>query len=801
MRPGKKTRKAAEPGPPPRRRVKALLLGVGAAGVVLSIAAGGWWWHSGRQPRALLAGASAPARPAASYVGQQVCGQCHEQAEQRWRGSHHDLAMQPATETSVAGDFKNARFTYAGVTSSFFRRDGKFVVRTDGPDGKLHDYDIKYTFGVAPLQQYLIELPDGRLQALGIAWDTRPRPQGGQRWFHLYPGQNVTYRDELHWTALSQNWNYMCAECHSTGVRKNYDPGTRRFSTAYAEVNVACEACHGPGSSHVAWARKEGDWQRVDGGTKGLGIALDERKGVTWAIRADTGNAQRTPPGRPAREVELCGRCHARRGQFSEDYVHGRPLGDTHRVALLEDRLYYPDGQMRDEVYEYGSFLQSKMFHQGVTCSDCHDPHSGKLRASGSQVCLGCHATQKYETPKHHFHAAGSRGADCVGCHMPTTTYMVIDPRHDHSFRVPRPDLSVKLGVPNACTNCHAGRPAEWAAKQVEAWYGPAPRGYQRYAEAFGSASIGAPGAADRLQTVARDGDQPAIARASAIRRLGPAPSAGAREVIQASLKDGDWLVRQAAVGALETSIRRSASQILAPLLDDPVRAVRMEAARALAGAPRNRLTPAQQAALDRALGEYIAAEQFNADRPESHLNLGLLYAAQGRVADAEAALRAGLTVDPRFVPAAVNLADLYRASGREGEGEQVLRETLERDPRSAPAHHALGLLLVRRKQMPEALVELEAAARLAPDSARYGYVYAVGLHGTGRPKQAIEALLRVLARHPYDRDALSALIAYSREQRDPRQALGYARRLAELDPANAEVRQLVERLEAEAPR
>ncbi len=801
MRPGNRKTRQTAPGPAPRRRLKTLLLGVGVAGLVAAIAAAGWWWYSGQHPRALLAGASPPVRPTASYVGQQVCGQCHEQALQRWRGSHHDLAMQPATETSVVGDFKNTRFTYAGVTSTFFRRDGKFVVRTDGPDGKLHDYDIRYTFGTAPLQQYLIEFPDGRLQALGIAWDTRPRAQGGQRWFHLYPGQNVTHRDELHWTGLSQNWNYMCAECHSTDVRKNYDPKTRRFNTTYAEVNVACEACHGPGSNHVAWARKEGDWRRLDGGTKGLALALDERKGATWAIRADTGNAQRTPPGRPAREVELCGRCHARRGQFSEDYVHGRPLGDTHRVALLEDRLYYADGQIRDEVYEYGSFLQSKMFHQGVTCSDCHDPHSLKLRAPGSQVCSGCHAAQKYETPKHHFHPAGSRGANCLGCHMPATTYMLIDPRHDHSFRVPRPDLSVTLGVPNPCTQCHAGRPAAWAAKQAEAWYGRTPRGYQRYAEAFGAASIGAPGAAERLQAVARDGDQPAIARASAVRRLGLAPSSGALEIIRASLKDGDWLVRQAAAGALESADPALRLQLLAPLLDDPVRAVRMEAARALAGGPRDRLTPPQQAALDRGLAEYIAAEQFNADRPESHVNLALLYAAQRRVPEAEAALRTALAVDPRFVPAAVNLADLYRAAGRDPDGEQVLRDGLQHDPRSAAMHHALGLLLVRRKRMPEALAELEGAARLAPESARYGYVYAVALNDAGRPKQAMEVLQRVLAHHPNDRDTLSALIGFARAQGHPRQALGYARRLAELEPANPEVRALLERLEAEARR
>ena len=329
MRPGKKTRKAAEPGPAPRRRVKALLLGVGAAGLVLSIAAGGWWWYSGRQPRALLAGASAPARPAASYVGQQVCGQCHEQVEQRWRGSHHDLAMQPATETSVAGRLQDARFTYAGVTSSFFRRDGKFVVRTDGPDGTLHDYEIKYTFGVAPLQQYLIELPDGRLQALGIAWDTRPRAQGGQRWFHLYPGQNVTHRDELHWTGLSQNWNYMCAECHSTGVRKNYDPGTRRFSHHLRGDQRRLRS--------LPWPRLGPRRLGPEGGR--LAALRRRRRGSpsrSTSARASRGRSARTRAtrsarrraGRPARS-RLCGRCHARRGQFADD-LRARPAARRH---------------------------------------------------------------------------------------------------------------------------------------------------------------------------------------------------------------------------------------------------------------------------------------------------------------------------------------------------------------------------------------------------------------------------------------------------------------------------------------
>ena len=766
-----------------------LVLGVGALVALVGLAAGGWWWQ--RPP------APVPEVPAV-HVGSQVCASCHPDVVRRWRGSHHALAMQPATEATVAGDFNGARFTYAGVTSTFTRREGKFVVRTDGPTGALQDYEVAYTFGAAPLQQYLVPFPDGRLQALSIAWDTRPRAEGGQRWFHLYPEENVTHRDALHWTRASQNWNHMCAECHSTAVSKNYDATTRRFATAYAEVNVACEACHGPGGHHVAWARKEGDEQHLEA-TKGLAVALDERRGVTWPIDPATGNARRTPAGRPTRELDTCGRCHARRGQLTDAYVHGRPLGDTHRVALLSEGLYHPDGQIRDEVYEYGSFLQSRMFDRGVTCSDCHDPHSGRLRAPGGQVCLGCHAADTYQTPRHHFHGADSRGADCVGCHMPATTYMVIDPRHDHSFRVPRPDLTVSLGVPNACSRCHADRTAEWAARQVETWYGRTPRGHQRYAEALRAGAMGAPGSVEQLLAVAGDGAHPAIARASALERLVPGPSAP--DAVRTRLKDADALVRRAAARALEGVEPSVRLELLTPLLEDPIRAVRLEAARALADVPGDRLTQTQRAALDRGLAEYVAAQRIDADRPESHMNLGLLYVAQQRPVDAEAALKTALELDPQFAPAAVNLADLYRATGRDGDGERVLRAVLTHDARSAAARHALGLLLVRQRRTAEAVAELPAAARLAPESARYGYVHAVALHGTGRSTPARQALAGVLSRHPYDVDSLWAAATYALEQGDIDQALGHARRLAELQPANAEARRLVDRLTTERRR
>jgi len=339
---------------------------------------------------------------AADYVGGKVCGQCHAKAYEAWRGSHHDLAMQEADARTVLGNFDNAKFTYAGVTSTFFKRDGRYHVRTDGPDGKLADYAIKYTFGVAPLQQYLIELPGGRLQALSIAWDSRPKAAGGQRWFHLYPRQAIKAGDPLHWTGIGQNWNFMCSECHSTNLRKGYDAQRGEFRTTWSEINVACEACHGPGSQHVAWAKAG-----AGGADKGLGIALDERWGVTWTQDAASGKPRRSAPRTSVREIETCARCHARAGRLADDYVHGKPLLDTHRPALLEGELYWIDGQMRDEVYNWGSFLQSRMHAAGVTCSDCHDPHSLKLRAPGNAVCAQCHVPAQYDVAAHTHHAAG----------------------------------------------------------------------------------------------------------------------------------------------------------------------------------------------------------------------------------------------------------------------------------------------------------------------------------------------------------------------------------------------------------
>src|SRR5262245_48548448 len=386
---------APAPSPPVSHRARRRALVAALAGLLLAVAVASWLWitlgPTGPSPR------SAPppeaVRPAATYVGAQACRSCHPGEFDQWQRSHHALAMQVASEHTVLGDFDDRRFSHGGISSVFFRRDGRFMVRTDGPDGRPADFEVKYTFGVTPLQQYLVELPGGRLQALLTAWDTRARQAGGQRWFFLYPDERIDFRDELHWTGAQQNWNHMCADCHSTRVRKNYDPATNRYATTWAEINVACEACHGPGSRHLAWAQAASrSAPRADRVDTGLVVDLSERRGVGWTIDPGSSNARRSTPRTTTREIGVCAQCHARRGQISQDYQPGDRFLDHYLPALLSAPLYYPDGQQRDEVYTWGSFLQSRMYHAGVTCSDCHEPHGQRLRAPGGQVCAQCHA-------------------------------------------------------------------------------------------------------------------------------------------------------------------------------------------------------------------------------------------------------------------------------------------------------------------------------------------------------------------------------------------------------------------------
>jgi predicted CXXCH cytochrome family protein len=759
---------------------------LGLAIALAAIAAAVVFWHPWDR-------AAPPAAPASAdepkFVGAEACAACHARETDAWRGSQHARAMQAATADTVLGDFDDRTFEHAGVRSTFSRRDGRFFVRTEGPDGKPAEYEVKYTFGVAPLQQYLLELPGGRLQALTVAWDARER-----RWFHLYPKEKTPAGDELHWTGRQHNWNFMCADCHSTDVRKDYDAQANAFATKWAEISVGCESCHGPGSNHVAWAaRKDADPR------KGLAAALDERRGVRWTIDAKTGTAERSRPRDTDREIEVCAQCHARRAQIAEAYHAGKPFLDHYRPALLTPPLYHPDGQQRDEVYTWGSFLQSRMHRRGVTCSDCHDPHSQQLRAPGNAVCGQCHAAAKYDAAAHHFHRPGTQAGECASCHMPTATYMVVDPRHDHSLRVPRPDLSVALGVPNACNACHREVDAKWAADAVRKRYGRDASGFQAFAQTFRDAELGRPGSSNALAALAADTGQPPIARASALARLEGRAEPVAATAALAGARDADPLLRLAAASLADSFPLRERIAVAGPLLNDPLRAVRIEAARAIAAVPESELTAAQRAAFARAADEYATTQRYNADRPEARTNLGGFYARLGRFDEAQAEFRAAIALDPRFVPAYVNAADAYREQAREEDVLRTLRAGLAVAPQDATLHHSLGLAHARLKETGPALQALARAAQLAPDNARYAYVYGVALHSFGRTPDALRTLERAAARWPGDRGILVALATMQRDAGQREAARKTAEALVRAFPDDREAHAFLEQLDASA--
>ncbi|HTR20889.1 MAG TPA: HEAT repeat domain-containing protein [Gemmatimonadales bacterium] len=656
------------------------------------------------------------------YVGAATCAPCHQPETLAWQRSDHARAMHEASDSAVLGDFADRTLVYYGDTVRFRRTDGHPVVTIGGPDGRPRDYQPVYTFGFYPLQQYLVAFARGRFQALPVAWDTRPASAGGQRWFHLYPDEPIRAGDELYWTGRAQNWNYMCADCHSTDLRKRYLATTDSFATAWWEINVACEACHGPGSLHVAAAQRVvqgGNWR--DSTPLGFPVRFDERAGVTWHWDSVALRPRRSlPPSGFRPEIETCARCHARRSQVWPAFTPGRPLLDSYRPSLLEPGLYFPDGQINGEVYEYGSFLQSKMYRAGVTCSDCHDPHSGKLRTAPDVACSSCHLPSRYETPQHHHHQVGKAGSSCVDCHMATRTYMVVDVRRDHSMRIPRPDLSVRLGVPNACNACHANRSPQWAEQALSRWFKPRRETGPHWGEAFALARRHDTAATEALVRVALDTAAGPWVRSSALAALSDFLTAPALDAVAPLLGDRDPLVRFGAVRALQGLAPEVRLPLVAPLLSDSTRVVRMEAASLLAPVPDSEMHRAERRAFDQAAWESETSENYNADQPWAYVNLGVFASDRHDFPGAERAYREAIHVDSAWIPAYVNLADLYRAQSRDSLAEPLLRKAIAIAPATAEAHYALGLLLVRKQRLSEAIPELRRAAELRPDDQRF---------------------------------------------------------------------------------
>ncbi len=719
-----------------------------------------------REPALAFAVATdANRRPARSSsrdsVGGETCVSCHANEASQWRQSHHAAAMQLPTADSVKGAFDGRSFDGPAGETRFFQRDGRYIIATAGPDGQARDFPVAYSFGIDPLQQYLIELPGGRLQAFQIAWDSRPASAGGQRWFDLDPGQTAPGGGPF-WTGPSLNWNYMCAGCHATALRRGLDPATLSFHSKWSDIAVSCEACHGPGERHVAAAKRGGS-------IAGTLLPLADRGAGYWGEFDARGIRRWTGPKRPDQELTVCAGCHSRGRPIADGVAIGAPLLDSHEIELLSPGIFHSDGQIDDEDFEYGSFLQSKMHGAGVTCSDCHEPHSLKLRAEGNKVCAQCHDAAKFDVPAHSHHKPGSTGAQCTACHMPTRIYMSVDVRHDHGLRIPRPDPA--SGSPDACTTCHAGRTPQWAAGQLKAWFGHLPE--DRHAGALLVKARA--GAADgALAVLAATPSANTMLRATALSHLGANPRANGLAAVRAGLGDVDPIVRLGALRALSNAAPAVRRELLWPLLDDRIKAIRINAARLLAVVPVAELTPAEQAKLGGVTNEWIDSQRQLADRPESPFNIATLRFDQGRNDEAEAGFRQSLKIDPAFVPALLNLADLYRAEKRDAEAEVLLRRAVGLDSTNGDAGYALALAQIRLGRRDDAAQILRAVLAKTPRDANAAYALGLLDEAAGRLDEAAAVLDRAMAGNDGNQQLVTLALRIAKARGDAKAAARY---------------------------
>ncbi|MCP4256769.1 MAG: tetratricopeptide repeat protein [Planctomycetes bacterium] len=648
----------------------------------------------------------------------------------------------------------------------------------------------------------MVEFPDGRIQLPDIGWDDHPKEKGGQKWVHLHPDEKITPKHVFHWIRRFLNWNYMCGECHTTNFQKNYDLETNTFKTTWSEIDVGCQACHGPGSNHVEWARsiKKTNYKKNGFEDKGLEVNL----------KSDDSEVQ----------IEACGRCHARRNGLRKEYQYGKPFMDYYVPQVLIDPFYYPDGQILDEVYVYGSFIQSKKYEQGVRCTDCHNPHTARLRTYGNDLCIGCHSSappqqftnlkeKDYNSPAHYFHKDDSPGAKCEECHMPETQYMIVDPRRDHKFQIPRPDLSVNLNIPNSCNRCHKDKSAQWAADKIDDWHPSTKDKRQKethFAEIFDAGQKRKPEAEAGLIKIANDGSSPAIIRATALNILSEYRSNQAIDVTASALKDDDPLIRYEALRAISVLITKRVGNddqkkkysLLVPLLKDPIHAVRIEAARALTEVPAKLFNKDDLKDFKKVLDKYIERQESIADRPESHLNLGLMYENTGQNDMAEASYKTAIRLVNDFAPARFNLANFCNKLGRNEEAEKQFKEIIRLEPENGEAYYSLGLLLAEMDRLDDAVRSLSKAVELMPDRARTRYNYALTLRHLGRNTEAISEMLKAHQINQGNPGIVQAIAIFYIQEKEWTKALPYAEKLVELVPGTPGPEQMLMEIQQE---
>ncbi len=699
---------------------------------------------SGCNRRAPTEPAAAPRPTVASATTQTsgTCRECHEPVFVAWSGSDHALAnrmIDPAREGPALATFAPPPGVGSGAA----------------PVARL---------GNKPLWQPLIPAPGGRWQPHELAFD----PAKGD-WFNVFGNEQRQPGEWGHWTGRGMNWNSMCAQCHMTGYQKNYDAPQDAYRSTWVEHGVGCIQCHGP--------------------TKPGHGAKDAPKVVSPAPFH----------GDRAKMMQTCAPCHARGEQLTLDFQPGDSYHDHYRVTLpVEPGIYYPDGQQRDEDFNWTSVLLSRMGHAGVTCLDCHDPHTGKtiIPASNNVLCLQCHGAPgrvmasgiralPIDPLPHSHHAEGSTGNSCVACHMPTTNYMERAPRHDHGWLKPDPLLTKELGIPNACSKCHQDKTVDWAITSADQWYGARLNSPQRArARAVAEAQAGKATAVAALLPLFPTETVPAW-RATFLSLLAPwSAQPEVQAAARASLAAVDPVERAAAVRLVATSPQ--AAELLPPFLKDPVRLVRVDAEWALstslpADSPtRRELDAYLSLSIDQPVGrlrygqdmanrgQLAAAEREIALATEWDPNSagifevhGMVLAGLNRLSEAAAKLRRASDLSPTDGQRALQAGLAYAEAGVLTEAEKMFQTAVQRDPQFHRAWYNLGLLFAQSNRLPAAVTALRQAETVAPTAADYPYALATVLLRTGDAvgaKAAAERTLRLDPAHQAARQLLRAV-------------------------------------------
>ncbi|MFY0668156.1 MAG: hypothetical protein JXQ95_09005 [Alteromonas stellipolaris] len=696
-----------------------------------------------------------------SAKGNTNCVGCHQQAVSNWQQSDHAKAMDVAETQTVLGDFSGVEVTHYTQVAKFYQKDQGFYIHFTEA-GESTQYRVKYTFGHYPLQQYLIEGTDGKVQVFPFAWDSRVAEDGGQKWFPMYEQEDIQPADRLHWLQPLQNWNGMCADCHSDGLTRNYDVEHNQFDTKWDNINVGCQSCHGKMPDHAETAS-----------SGQLSLSLSEQKAIgQWLI--DDGEKIASWHGEPRDNtfMETCFACHSLRTPITDGIKPNVAFLDQFLPSLLAPPMYHADGQIKEEVYVYGSFLQSKMYAAGVNCLDCHDKHTMKIKVEGNGLCLQCHSAEVYQQPAHIRHEIDSSAGQCVSCHMPETTYMGVDARRDHSFKVPRPDLSIKYDTPNACNGCHLSQTPSWAADIITQWRGASVLSASQGEDFLALMHEGRLPVSAHFSLI-NNAELSEIVRASAIAMLPSSVAELTDKDIKAWVNSQHDLIRFAVAGVGQLLPVKERLKSYRTLLDDKLTAVRLTAANHLldAGLSHND-------SFKNALQILLNANEVSMWRGESALNQSMVYLQLGKFKDTVKTLQHGINVDPYFVPNYVNLADVYRNTGEGSKESLILEKGLKANPTSAVLHYAQGMSLIRQQKKPDSIQAFRQAVKLAPENVQYVYVYFLALDGIGQTPLALRELKLALSRYQYHPQLQQLGFNFAQKMNDL-EALAYFQKIA----------------------